>query len=110
EFRLRYARMHFWPAVYCQPKKEPQKSQSANADKRAPPLPHGHNGRNNQWRQDRPDIRARIEYAGRKGALFLWEPFRYGLDARREYGRFPKAECNSTHAKRSERRPDRRAH
>src|SRR5260370_17210814 len=48
--------------------------------------------RPDQRRNNRTDVRARVENSRRQRPLFLWEPFRHRLDARRENSRFAEPE------------------
>src|SRR5260370_4243820 len=66
----------------------------------------GHNERRDMW----PDVRVGVENTRRQCTLFIWEPFRNALDARRENSRFAEPEGRPGNRKTGKRIRDRMAH
>ncbi len=86
------------PAIDRNPEGEPDESKQACRDERGLPAPLQRNGRNDERRDDRADVRACIEYPGRERALLDRKPFRNGLDGSRKVSRFAYAKGESREA------------
>ncbi len=90
--------MFAWLAVEPEPKSQPDKSGSAGDDEGPAPaearVQKGHNRRN----RHRAEVRARVEDAGGKRALFFRKPFGDGFYARGKIGRLAQAKKEQRNA------------
>src|SRR5260370_23360348 len=88
KFALGAVRMLLRCTVEQQPKNQPGKAESAGQEESPAPAQMDSDPGHNQRRDNCADVRAGVENSRRQCTLFLWEPFRNALDARRENSRF----------------------
>src|ERR1044072_1033589 len=74
------------------PRDEPDKTDRAGDDERGAPAPPKRNHRHHEWRDERADVRSRVEDAGGECAFLLRKPFGNGFDRSGEVSGFTKAE------------------
>src|SRR6185312_10379229 len=70
--------------IYEPPEDEPDQSERAGRHKGRLPAVNSEDRGNHQWRHDLPDVRARVEDAGRKRPFPFGEPFGHRFYGRRE--------------------------
>ncbi len=83
------------PAVDGEPKGQPDKPHSPRKEKRPTPSKVIENERNQQRRQERPDVRAGVEQPGRQRPLLLGKPLRHRLDGPGKIARLTDAQGES---------------
>src|ERR1041385_2378286 len=102
--------MFFRTSIKQQPCDEPDETDRAGDDERGAPAPFDSNELYDEWRDERTDVRAGVQDAGRERALFLRKPLSYSLDRRRKVSRLPKAEKETRHTEAKHRARQRVAH
>src|ERR1043165_5515736 len=84
--------MLFRTSIKCPPREEPDESDRPRRDEsRAPAVPDRYY-RNDEWRDKRADVCARVEDSGGEGALFFRKPLGNGFDRGWKVSRFAKTE------------------
>src|SRR5260370_28297215 len=95
--------MVFWFSVENQPQNQPRETKSACEQKCQLPSQMHRDPRHDQWSNNRPNVRPRVENPRCQRPLFLRKPFRNALDARREDSCLAEPQSSSRDHKGSER-------
>src|SRR6187399_316740 len=79
-------------AIQSQPEWQPQQSDETSYNKHHLPTPRQRDRRDRQRRENRANVGARVEQAGRETAFALWKPFDDRLHRRRKGSALASAE------------------